>query len=110
MTAVQERWTYSTVAEAFQARGHKMPELCSATFSVHLRANLLGGGTYVTAFARSFLKFNANRFSLKALPLKLPTRPWPVTVVTLKSRTLSPAVERFTKCAHEIAKESAPAR
>jgi len=87
-----------------------MPELYLATFSVHLRANLLAGGTYVTAFPRSFLKFNANRFSLKALPLKLPTRPWPVTVVTLKSRTLSPVVERFIKCAREVAKELAPAR
>jgi DNA-binding transcriptional LysR family regulator len=103
-------WTYSTVAQAFQACGHKMPELYLTTFSVHLRANLLADGTYVTAFARSFLKFNANRFSLKALPLMLPTRPWPVTVVTLKSRTLSPVVERFIKCAHEIAKELAPAR
>src|SRR5712671_3668453 len=35
-------------------------------------------------------------------PLELPVRPWPAAVVTLKDRTLSPAVKRFIDCAREI--------
>ena len=97
-------WTYSTVADAFQARSLAMPEPDLVTFSVHLRANLLANGTFVTAFPNSFLRFNADRFSLKVLPLDLPAPPWPVTVVTLKSRTLSPAVERFIECARRMTK------
>ena len=103
-------WTYSTLAKAFQARGLKMPELDLVTFSVHLRANLLANGAFVTAFPASFLKLNADRFTLKVLPLDLPVRPWPLTLITLKGRTLSPVVERFIKCAREIAKPLSPAK
>jgi DNA-binding transcriptional LysR family regulator len=41
------------------------------------------------------LRLNADQFALKALPIQLPGRPWPVVVATLKNRTLSPAAERF---------------
>jgi len=37
----------------------------------------------------------------------MPARPWPVTIVTLKNRILSPVVERFIACAHEVAKSMA---
>jgi DNA-binding transcriptional LysR family regulator len=39
--------------------------------------------------------------ALKVLPVDLPIRPWPVNIVTLKNRTLSPVVERFIACARE---------
>jgi DNA-binding transcriptional LysR family regulator len=41
------------------------------------------------------LHFNAKRFLLKALPIDLPARPWPIAIVTLKNRTLSPVVQLF---------------
>jgi hypothetical protein len=44
---------------------------------------------------------------MKELPVKLPIRPWLITIVTLKNRTLSPIVERFIECAREVAKELA---
>jgi transposase len=34
-----------------------------------------------------------------------PVRPWLITLVTLKTRTLGPIVERFIECAREVAKE-----
>src|ERR1700689_1581587 len=34
----------------------------------------------------------ARFFSMKALPVKLPARPWLITIVTLKNRTLSPII------------------
>jgi len=65
------------------------------SFSIHLRANLLATGAYISAFPSTFLRLNADRFSMKALPVDLPTRPWPVAIVTLKNRTLSPLVQIF---------------
>ncbi|HMI10597.1 MAG TPA: LysR family transcriptional regulator, partial [Bradyrhizobium sp.] len=41
---------------------------------------------------------------LKVLPLDLPSRPWPVNLLTQKNRTLTPVVERFIACAFDVAK------
>jgi DNA-binding transcriptional LysR family regulator len=97
-------WNYRVLAEAFRARGLDMPRLSVKTLSVHLRTNLLATGRFITAFPRSVLHLNADRFSLKALPLELPVRPWPVSVLTLKDRTLSPVVERFVECSRDVVK------
>jgi hypothetical protein len=43
---------------------------------------------------QSVLRLIARRFGLKELPIALPARPWPVAIVTLKHRTLSPVVQR----------------
>jgi DNA-binding transcriptional LysR family regulator len=97
-------WNHIVVAEAFQARGLDMPNISMRTLSVHLRTNLIASGDFITALPRSVLHLYASRFSLKALPVEMPIRPWPVEIVTLKNRTLSPVVERFIACAHEVAK------
>lgn len=88
-------WNKEIIAEAFGARRLKMPTICLMTLSVHLRANLLASGNFITVFPRSVMALYAQRFSLKALPVRISTRPWPVAVVTLKSRTPSPVVELF---------------
>lgn len=88
---------YLLLAEAFEKQGLTMPKRTLTTFSVHLRANLVASGPFVAGFPRSVLNLNAERFSLKALPINLPTRSWPVALVTLKNRTLSPVVELFLK-------------
>ena len=41
---------------------------------------------------------------LKRLPVDLPLRPWPIAIITLKNRTLSPVAERFIEAARNIAK------
>ena len=50
------------------------------------------------------MHFNAKRLSLKTLPIELPTQPYPVAIVILKNRTISPVAQLFIECAHEIAK------
>ena len=85
------------MVEAFRARGLDMPRARLQTFSVHLRANLLATGEFVTAIPASVLHLYGSRFALKALPIDLPVRPWPVAIVTLKNRTLSSIVDLFTK-------------
>ena len=97
-------WNYTVVAEAFQARGLGLPRIGVKTLSIHVRANLLADGPFISVFPRSVLHTYGPRFSLKALPVDLPLRPWPVTIVTLKHRTLSPVVERFIGCAREVAR------
>jgi DNA-binding transcriptional LysR family regulator len=97
-------WNYEVVAEAFRARGLGPPRVIMSTLSVYLRTNLVATGQYITAFPRSFLHQHAERFALKELPLDLPARPWPVALLTLKHRTLSPVVERFIECARDVVK------
>ena len=88
-------WNHTTVADAFRARGLDLPTVCVTTFSVDIRNDLLATGRFLTAFPRSFVNVHADRFSLTILPVKLPVRPWPVEIITLKNRTLNPVVQRF---------------
>jgi DNA-binding transcriptional LysR family regulator len=95
-----DTWAYARLAEACQALGLNMPKGSFVTVSVHLRNHMLADGRFITAIPKSI----ADWYGLKVLPVDLPVRPWPVVMVTLKNRTLSPIVERFIDCARQIAK------
>jgi len=97
-----DNWNYLMLAEAFRTRGLDMPKTRLNTLSIHLRTNLLASGRFLTALPLSVVGLYARPFSLKVLPLNLPIRPWPVAIVTLKNRTLSPVVDRFIGCAREV--------
>lgn len=97
-------WNYQRVAEAFEAQGLVVPKIRLLTFSLHLRTHLLAEGPFITALPGSALRSTAEHFLLKLLPVDLPIRPWPVSVVTLKNRTLSPVVERFIECTRQVTK------
>ena len=101
-----DTWNYIGVAEAFRARGLKMPKVNLFGFSLHLVNHFVANGPFLTAYPRSVARVS----SLKVLPVKLPVRPWPVAIATLKYRTLSPVVERFIECAREVAKSIAGRR
>ena len=102
-------WNYMVVEEAFRARGLPLPKISLNTLSIHLRINLIASGPYIEVLPHSVLRSYEKHFSLKVLPIRLPFRPWPVTIVSLKNRTLVPVVERFISCAREVAKSfSAP--
>ena len=98
-----DRWNYQVIARAFQRRGIDMPKISIKTISVHLRANMVATGKFITTFPRSVLDLYADRFELKALPIELPDRRWPIKIATLRGRTVSPVVKRFIDCAHDIA-------
>ena len=105
---VQERWivahgyswNYRRLLEAFQARGLDMPPASLVTLSLHIVAELLADGEYITGFPRSWVGVSG----LKVLPVDLPARPWPVIILTLKNRLLSPVVERFVESMREAVK------
>ena len=100
-------WNHMVMAEAFRARGLDMPRIGLTTLSMSLRTNLVATSPSIGVFPDSVLRVYGDWFSLKRLPVDLPARPWPVTIVTLKNRTLSPLVERFIECAREVAKSFA---
>jgi DNA-binding transcriptional LysR family regulator len=90
-----DAWNTTMLNDAFQTKGLKMPRTCLLTYSVHLRTNLLAEGNFITVLPRSILELYAARYSFKELPVDFPVRTWPVAVVTVKNRTLSPVVHRF---------------
>jgi len=99
-----DNWAYVMVADAFRARGLEMPDITLKTLSIHLRTHLLASGRFVTALPRSVLRLYAEPLSLKTLNVGLPIRPWPVGLVTLRHRTLSPVATRFIDCTREVVK------
>lgn len=94
----------SLLAEAFQAKSVPMPKFGVRSYSVHQRMTMLATGRFVSAEVGSVLRFNADRFPLKVLPVELAVRPWPVWIVTSKNRTVSPVVRTFLKCVREVTK------
>jgi DNA-binding transcriptional LysR family regulator len=96
-------WNYQRLAEAFHARGLDMPKASLVTLSMPIITHVLAKGRSIAAIPRSVALFNA----LNVLSVDFPRRPWPVGIVTLKNRTLSPVVERFIACAREVAKAMA---
>ncbi|MGE5640289.1 MAG: LysR family transcriptional regulator [Clostridia bacterium] len=92
------------VAAAFRDKGLEPPKAAIETFSIHLRSMLASTGKYVAVLPRSFLRTSGERYELKALPVHLSHRPSPVAAVTLRNRTLTPAVDVFLQYTREVAK------
>lgn len=98
-----DTWSYKIVAEAFKARGLGIPKATLETYSMDLRAKLSARGRFVTVVPKSILRHGGDGHILKELPVDMPIRPWPVAVLTLKNRTLSPVVERLIESARDVA-------
>jgi DNA-binding transcriptional LysR family regulator len=105
---VTPRETLTTIAmeQAFQARNLPIPRIRVTTFSLQLRTHLLATGDFLTAMPRSLQRLSADGIRLKALPVKLPIQNFPVAVVTLKNRTLSPVVELFLERLRKSARDN----
>src|SRR5215471_8423367 len=88
-------WTSLMVMESFRMQGLPMPRISLTTFCTSLRASLVAGGPFITAFPRSIVPFDAGARGIKILPIDLPLRPWPVAIITLKNRSLSPVAQLF---------------
>jgi DNA-binding transcriptional LysR family regulator len=91
-------WNAAGMEEAFREKALDLPKVSLATFSIPLRIDLMATGKFVTALPKSI----AERYALKVLPIDLPVRPFSLAIMTLKSRTLSPVVERFIEQVREF--------
>ncbi len=111
---MNERWLLlpsnnvisSLIAEAFAAHGLSVPRE-SVSADVNVRIHLLATGRFLTIFPESLVQSVSERWSIKALPIDLGVRAPPVSIVTLKNRTLSPVVQLFIDAAREVAKSIA---
>jgi DNA-binding transcriptional LysR family regulator len=101
------RETLTTIAmeQAFESSKLPIPRVRITTFSLQLRMHLLASGNFLTAMPRSLLRLNVDGIRLKALPVKLPVRRFPVAIVTLKNRTPSPVVQLFLERLRAFAKD-----
>jgi len=103
----EDRLNYQVIAKTFAQRGIAMPEVRMKTISVHVRANMVATGRFITTFPRSVLDLYQDRFGLKVLPIALCDASWPMKIATLKNRTLGAVVERFIACAKDVAGSAA---
>jgi DNA-binding transcriptional LysR family regulator len=99
---VNERWILpptpyirAMMQEAFDTHGMQAPSEQVTAPSIQLRIRLLATGRFVSVLADSVFHENAKRWSLTALPIDLPAKPPPWSIVKLKNRTISPVVEVF---------------
>ena len=69
-----------------------------------LACALLPVGPFLGALPAPLLRFGANLPPLKVLPVDLPVDPWPVGLMTLKNRTLTPVVKLFIDCTRAVVK------
>jgi DNA-binding transcriptional LysR family regulator len=100
--------SHAVVAQAFKAQGLQMPAAIMLTHSMDLRAKLSSRGRCVTAVPQSVLHYGDDRRALQELPVDVSLPLWPVAILTLKNRSLSPVVGRFIDCAREVAKAKSP--
>jgi DNA-binding transcriptional LysR family regulator len=101
-----QTWNYQNLAEVCHKRGIATPTASLVTLSMAVITHFLADGRFITSIPRSVAYF----CSLKVLPVDLPARPWPINIVTLKNRTLSPVIERFIECARDVTKPMRDAR
>jgi len=90
------------VSEAFEEQGLQVPKPYVATSSIFLRSYFASTDDFVAVLPRSVLQKTAELYDLKALPIRLSAVPSSVAIVTLRNRTLPPAVDLFIRCAREV--------
>jgi DNA-binding transcriptional LysR family regulator len=95
----------SLIADAFKKYGLPLPRESVTSYSMHLRNHLLATGRFLTIIPQSMMRFNAERWSLRALPIELGMQR-SVAIITLKGRTLSPVVELFIDHIRAVARST----
>jgi DNA-binding transcriptional LysR family regulator len=94
----------AALMEAFRANGLRYPRVNVVTLPTEVRATLLATGRFLSIFPATSLGILEERMKFKVLPVEMPFAPVPVTIVTLKNRTLSPAAQLFIDAARDLAK------
>jgi DNA-binding transcriptional LysR family regulator len=91
------------VIEAFRASGLDYP-CAAAVGDAAVRMNLVASGRFVSIFPNSLLRFPTRHREIKVLPVELQGTHVPISIVTLKNRSLSPVARLFIEHAREVAK------
>ena len=83
------------IGDAFKSEGLDVPNVQLVTFSLLLRAQLVATNEFITVLPRSVLALSAAHFPMEVLPVDLSVQPWPVAIISLKERSLTPVAELF---------------
>jgi DNA-binding transcriptional LysR family regulator len=94
----------SLVAAVFQASKLEVPRAAVVGNALEMYWALLATGRFLTALPQSVLRFSTQRPTIKVLPIKVAALPRPVGIVTLRTRTLSPAAQLFIDCVRDVTK------
>ena len=100
----RESFPGSWIAKAFAGCGLDVPRASVTVHAIQMQHALLSTGRFLAMLPATMLHFSAKRLALKVLPVDLPTDVWPIGIITLKDRTLSPATQLFIDCAKEVSK------
>ena len=93
------------LTEAFQSRGFAVPKFGMTSYSVYQRILLLTTGRFIGMLSGSVMRFSpAEQLSLSVLPVDFSPHSWPVAIVKLKNRTISPVVQIFIDCIRDVAR------
>lgn len=91
------------VAAVFQANGLAPPKPLVKTIAIQLTVSLIASGDFVGILPKSVAALSAHRAALRTLPLKESGPRISAEIVSLRNRTLSPAVNAFMRCARDVA-------
>ena len=95
--------TQARISETILAKTGRLPRVAMYTTSMSLRLAMLASGDYISCIPGSVYRYGAAGRPIKALPVDMALK-LPVAILTLKNRTLSPAVKLFIESAREVAK------
>jgi DNA-binding transcriptional LysR family regulator len=91
------------LTEAFQSRGIAVPKFGVTSHSVYQRILLLTTGRFIGMLSGSTMRFSPAE-NLCVLPVEFSPRIWPVAIVRVKYRTISPVVQTFIDCIRDVAR------
>src|SRR5882757_4086007 len=92
------------VIEAFNSIGLAPPKRAVSVGSALCTSNIVARGHHLGVLGSMFLHFNPPSVRLKVLPIHIPVAAPPISVITVKGRTLSPAAKLFLDFTRGIVK------
>jgi len=101
-------WMHTAVREALRCRGLKEPHVALMTYSMPLRMRLAASGPYITVFPDYIRSLDGYHRAIAVLPIRLPTPPAPLGIITLKNRNLNPVAQRFIHHLRSYARQCKP--
>lgn len=89
--------------DVFRKSGLEPPSATVVTVSLHLYMRMIETGRWLGLVPASVMRFGGKHMRLKILPVKVPSGPAPVGLLTVKDRTLTPLAQRFIECTRRVA-------
>jgi DNA-binding transcriptional LysR family regulator len=92
------------LAQLFQSQGFAVPKFGVTSYSVYHRILLLSTGRFIGILPGSVMRFSPAAHALSVLSVDFSPGTWPVTIIKLKDRTISPVVQTFIDCVRDVAR------